>query len=626
MNDREMDYITSLEAFDQINDAFEELVDFFSRIYDLLYNEFYILEKEGVTNDEYFDYCMKRLKIYHKKIDRIVSRIGNINYKDFESYVECAAVEHNTMFGKKDIIVERIGTMFNYSEDDESYYDEDDEEYDQFDGPDERFDEHILNLHIDFIMHTSTLTNRYPRLLKHKYELSMIYPEIERELLYAGYDPANVLTVSDHQRAHLMKMDFTAYENESFEAYFECINETIKSLILLTEKVYFDEDRVRNMLDFISFTSKKLFIEDLKVLIDNYEPKFEEDKTGILYGDVSVFGVIMDILIENLAKKELEEEIKRNAESNKRINVKPENCDDNNKGSTFINGEKMSQLFDLVKQVINTSNLLTSLYGLEICEKNNTPEYMKLIEKLRLSVAKEKEIASKISFNDFEKEMARNLVEKNLILFSEINPSNTLEQLNSLFNSNLVADYNDYIRSRIADLLPNLYLTPNNIYSSSEVPEYIISYHQIETLKELEGIIPTSNERVPLIVAKYEIILASVRIMDFFIEYNGNVSDVRLLDDELSAYLLDVDMDEYEFDRSECLTRLSIEYFDRLNNSEKNLTPLEHARETIVKLFVSLAIDKLLPEHIKSLWSEEYLEYSEEAPVMKLEKRFYDTW
>jgi len=251
---------------------------------------------------------------------------------------------------------------------------------------------------------------------------------------------------------------------------------------------------------------------------------------------------------------------------------------------------------------------------------------MKLIEKLRLSVAKEKEIASKISFNDFEKEMARNLVEKNLILFSEINPSNTLEQLNSLFNSNLVADYNDYIRSRIADLLPNLYLTPNNIYSSSEVPEYIISYHQIETLKELEGIIPTSNERVPLIVAKYEIILASVRVMDFFIEYNGNISDVRLLDDELSAYLLDVDMDEYEFDRSECLTRLSIEYFDRLNNSEKNLTPLEHARETIVKLFVSLAIDKLLPEHIKSLWSEEYLEYSEEAPVMKLEKRFYDTW
>jgi len=190
----------------------------------------------------------------------------------------------------------------------------------------------------------------------------------------------------------------------------------------------------------------------------------------------------------------------------------------------------------------------------------------------------------------------RNLEEKNLILFSEINPSNTLEQLNSLFNSNLVADYNDYIRSRIADLLPNLYLTPNNIYSSSEVPEYIISYHQIETLKELEGIIPTSNERVPLIVAKYEIILASVRVMDFFIEYNGNISDVRLLDDELSAYLLDVDMDEYEFDRSECLTRLSIEYFDRLNNSEKNLTPLEHARETIVKLFVSLAIDKLLPE------------------------------
>jgi len=132
MNDREMDYITSLEAFDQINDAFEELVDFFSRIYDLLYNEFYILEKEGVTNDEYFDYCMKRLKIYHKKIDRIVSRIGNINYKDFESYVELAAMEHNTMFGKKDIIVERICPMFNYSEDDEVYYDEDDEEYDKF--------------------------------------------------------------------------------------------------------------------------------------------------------------------------------------------------------------------------------------------------------------------------------------------------------------------------------------------------------------------------------------------------------------------------------------------------------------------------------------------------------------
>ena len=631
MNDRKNEYITSMEAYEQINDAFESLVDFFSRIYDLLYHELYIFEKEGNRNTEYFDECLKRLKVYHKKIKRITDVIGTVNYKDFEAYVETAAYGLDTMPGKKEIIVERIGTMFQYnSEDNYPIYDEDEEEMiDASNLADERFDEHILNLFIDFIIYSSTLTDRYPRLLKHKYELGMLYPEIEKELLYAGYDPENLLNTSDAARAQLMKMDLTDYENEVFEAYFECITSTIDSLVSLTEKADFDEDKVRNMLDFISFTAKKLFIEDLRRLIEINEPKLQSDNTCLLYEDVSVFETIMDILEGNLRKKELEEEIERIAESNKKANKNNESLEETNdelNTATFINGEKMGILFDLVKQVITTSQIMISLYGLEIRGENNTPEYDSFINKLRSSVEKEKALASQIHFNDFERDMAVELVEQNLMLFSEINPTNTLEELDCLGPSNLIIGYDDYIKSRIADLIPNLYLKSNSFYKSKEIPEYIISTQQLETLKALETIIPTASNRVTLIVAKYEIILASVRIMDAFLEYNGKISEIRLLDDALSAYLLGIDIDEYEFDKSECLTRLAIEYFNNIGAPTENLTPLEEAREEIANLFTSLSIDKLLPEHIKFLWDEEYLEFSDATSVLKLEKRYYDTW
>lgn len=621
MNDWEKNYVTSLEAFDRINDAFESLIDLFSRIYDLLYGELYILEKEGARNTIYFDECLRKLKIYYKKIDRVRTIIGTVNYDDFSPLIEAASYDHDTTPGKREIIMERIESMFNSGSDFyREYYGDDDEDVIYYEGPDERFDDHILNFHIDFIIHTASLTDRYPRLLKHRYELSMLYPEIEKELLYAGYNPENILNTSDVDRAHLMKIDLLDYENEKCEACFECIISTINSLISLTEKATFDIDKVRNMLDFIRFIAKKLLTEDLERVIEINERKMGSDNTGALYQDVSVFEVMMQILERELERRkfaELQELIATSDESNN---------NESNKTSTLVSGYKMGLLFDLVKQVIHTSHIMIELYGLEIVEKNNTPEFLLLIDRLRLSVEKEKELAGKIYFNDFERDMALELVEQNLILFSEINPSNTLEDLDCLCKNGLVIEYDDFIKSRIADLLPNLYSESNSFYKTPEIPEQIISSHHIETLKALEEIIPTSPERVPLIVAKYEIILASVRIMDAFIEYRGRISDIKLLDDYLAASLLDIEFDEYELDRSECLYLTILEYFENLGYLGQVLTPLEKARKKISALFVSLAIDKLLSEHIRYLWDEEYLEYSMDEPVKKLEKKFYETW
>ena len=255
---------------------------------------------------------------------------------------------------------------------------------------------------------------------------------------------------------------------------------------------------------------------------------------------------------------------------------------------------------------------------LEINNKINTNDFETLLDELEQSIKKEQEIVSEIEIADCEKDVVANILDTSINLIAGLNGFKFINDLEALCDENNLINRNIIVRQRILNLIPDLYTVDDSVYKNSDVPLYIIQNNLIEVMKEFEKNIGEAKDKIPLIVAKYEEIIANDDLTDDFVKAKGKVENMITFDDETLAALLELDLEEYKFDKSELLFNYIILTIEGLfEHPNQNPTPLEMARMEFQGVFINVAADNIQTEII---YEDELSEEVEEIQKIKTKK------
>lgn len=596
--DEMFDYMLDLKSMEKINAALKNLVVYSSRIYDLTVEEMYRLESLRLQNSSKYEKCLNQLKVLRKKEERILDNIGNsINYEDFDEYVNSITDELVLNQNKNQAIKQRISYMFEKRAAENNEYFDKDLSYEFC-----REYYYIKDTCLNFLLKTKGRGKNTPRILKHKYKQAFINRDIETELLYAGYNLNNLVKTPEESKHQLLNMELNIYQLEKAEFYYSFTRDKIQSLIKQSQNLNaedIDKNEIYNNLAFIKFLLKKVSKEDLAILEIECGSFVEDDNTIILYDDISV----VDKLIEYCAK-----------ETNKYQNIQKDNSYDEeinqNKYVESLSEQLVDQIFNLIKQSVKTYDIAIKMCLLEINNKINTNDFEMLLNELEQSIKKEQEIVSEIEIADCEKDVVANILDTSIDLIADLNGFKFTNDLEALCDENNLINRNIIVRQRILNLIPDLYTVDDSVYKNSDVPLYIIQNNLIEVMKEFEKNIGEAKDKIPLIVAKYEEIIANDDLTDDFVKAKGKVENMITFDDETLAALLELDLEEYKFDKSELLFNYIILTIEGIfEHPNQNPTPLEMARMEFQGVFINVAADNIQTEIIyENELSEEEVE------------------
>jgi len=604
--DEIFEYTLDLKSMEKINAALKNLVVYSSKIYDLTVEEMYRLESLRLHNSAKYEKCLNQLKILRKKEERILDNIGNsINYEDFDEYVNSITDELVLNQNQNQAIKQRISYMF------EKRAAENNEYFDK-DLSDEFCREYyyIKDTCLNFLLKTKGREKQTPRILKYKYKQAFVNRDIETELLYAGYNLNNLVKTPEESKHKLLNMELSIYQLEKAEFYYSFTRDKIQSLIKQSQNLNIediDKNEIYCNLDFIKFLLKKVSKEDLSILAIECGSLVEDDNTIILYDDISV----VDKLIEYCAK-----------ETNKYQSIQKDNSYDEeinqNEYVESLSEQLVDQIFSLIKQSAKTYDIAIKMCLLEINNKINTNDFETLLDELEQSIKKEQEIVSEIEIADCEKDVVANILDTSINLIAGLNGFKFINDLEALCDENNLINRNIIVRQRILNLIPDLYTVDDSVYKNSDVPLYIIQNNLIEVMKEFEKNIGEAKDKIPLIVAKYEEIIANDDLTDDFVKAKGKVENMITFDDETLAALLELDLEEYKFDKSELLFNYIILTIEGLfEHPNQNPTPLEMARMEFQGVFINVAADNIQTEII---YEDELSEEVEEIQKIKTKK------
>jgi len=224
---------------------------------------------------------------------------------------------------------------------------------------------------------------------------------------------------------------------------------------------------------------------------------------------------------------------------------------------------------------------------LESQDKQNTIKYKELLNDLKDSVLKEKKISQEIEIASSEMDVITDIINNCINLIAEAPDEKT--DIEYLCNTDNNSGRNYIIARRISDLV-GLYYLDDSIYKHDNEPSIILQSHLIEVLKVLDEAIKENDNKLPLINVKYEALIFNIDLTDCFIEAEGLIENMILLDDNLLAALLEIELDEYEFDKSELLYNyISLIVDEFLENEQLEIDEIENARLVFKGMFIELA-------------------------------------
>ena len=629
MDDMEKYYtILPKEEFRRINTAFHNLVEYDSRIYDLTTNTMYRLERTRMQKSAKYEQCLQTLKLLKLKEQRILENIGSyIDIEDFTSYIESFIYQETNDEAKRKMIMRRIMNMVSEMtlESDEFLEEEDIATM-------KRGIEYLNDLHINFIKKIGNRSAKTPRLIQYKYHLAFTNPKLETDLMFAGFQPKDLIRTSIKDKIKSLNIDLDSYEVEKEEVYYEyfldilneivtesqennsdkiqnqiakflndhviksqennfdnILNEITNTLnnIRESQKDNFDKNKIKNQLNLLSFMAKKMPTIDLVIIHHELISDLENDSTGILYQDVSVLECLLDLIQKELTKRDDYD----NTQSFNQLMFGSEEQGE----IEYIDAlpeEQVSNIFELINQVTTTYNIGMKLSFLETLDKKDTTEFKKNIDFLRNSAEKEKEIAKKIIATQPANEIIIDVLDNCLNLIAGVSPGHTIDHLCS---AEALDNRNEVIMQRIINLLPELYTVNDNVYRSSNVPRFILQAHLLEVLSRFEQVINENQEDKPyLITTKYEEIIANDDLTEDFINAEGNMENLVLLDDETLASILGIELDEYKFDKSELLHNyVSLTIESIFESPQAEITDLEHARLIFKSVYIDTALENI---------------------------------
>lgn len=599
-DDMYFEYTLDLETIPQINAALSNLINYSYRIYDLTVGEMYKLEKSRLINSEKYEQCLKRLKILKLKEQRILDNLTDtINYGDFDDYINSLADELIYDKDKKEAIKQRITYMFEkIAAENNAYCDR------ELSSEFAREYYYTKDMYLNFLNKIKGCQIHSARVLKNKYVISFTNPDVETELLYAGYKIENIIRTKEEDKHKFLNIEAEVYETEKKEFYYDFAAVQIDTLVKQTKDSEKNCQEIYNSLDLIKFLLKKVSTKDLYIIQMKCEDKVEEDMTTILYDDISVVDKLIELCLKELEKrKDIE-----NDKIEENINVES------------LSEELIDNLFNLIKQDSKIYDISMKLCSLEINGKKDTKKFEILINELEELINKEKEIVTQINITSRQKDVVYNLLNTSINIIAGLNGYPLPKSLESLCDNNVLNNRNEVIKQRILNLIPELYFMDDSVYPTADVPTFIIQKHLIEVLKEFEKNINEVQDKAPLILVKYETLLANSDLLDDFVNVKGKVEDIILFDDETLATLLNIDLEEYQFDKSELLSNYVLLISQgNLENPIENPTSIELARMEFQGVYINVAMDNITDEQIKTM-SEDELKKQELQKIKIKEK------
>ncbi len=327
-----------------------------------------------------------------------------------------------------------------------------------------------------------------------KYILAFTFPNVEDDLIIGGFKSENLIKISDDIRMKLLALD-----KEHYKEY--------QKTLAVTYVVNYANELLN---DDIDSELQSIYLNRLKFFIPYVETAHLTSFDNA-YNLVANFGMnenhnlnkVHDLVIEEL-----------------------ETRDD----VTLVQGKQLSmatinQLFNIIK-IVNHN--IKQFNKIDFTSQDSVLAYQK-------SLDYEEKIMLEIIDNYYDSDLF-DLVENALKI--------------------IVPDANEHTQNLIKDRLLSYLEEPgNDMYASMDIPYYITLNQTIKSLKVFEKLIAQSkgDELKSLIQFKNDKILANYKFTKSYMEAQGKIDALTILDDETLCDLLDINFNEYIFDKNELL-------------------------------------------------------------------------
>ena len=416
--------------------------------------------------------------------------------------------------------------------------------------------------------------------IKYKYYISLIFPWLEQELVTVGYNPDNITIEPNELKAKSYDIpleEFIEKQNAAKENY---VNATFESFISVVGREDFDTKNDIAMLN--------VFLEEMKFSLSLLETKkiaefVSNNLSGQIYSvnpeatkhlkELSHYAYSTLFAREDFNEDMLEKEIST---------LKPD-LDEKEFDTLF-------KLANISKEIYDTFALL---YTLENAGYKESEDYQEGIDFLRELTEYEKTYLEKLQiYSDTSEEVAR---------FIELYIT-SLYQMESDSYTTDISLATISVKKRVMNLLFNTEIPDISIYKGPEVPYYILKNHQLQTLQAFEKYAKAKEEYLKF---KYSQIASDAGLTDEFILTEGDITKSVILDDESMAKLLEIDEDEYAYDKSLILSKTSYEIMDAFTeiSSDEILSPFEKAGLDYQTIALKIAFEHADKDQVDQLES-----------------------
>ncbi len=588
-----MDYIYNNAT---LNLAFFNLIKLDSQIYDLNI-EMRFLEKEGLLNSAKYKKCLDLLHILKTKEKRILDNIGDkIDLLDFCDDISNIIKVFTDDKDKCSLIEERIINIFSKKDLKDNYY--------MFMASEQYIDNyfHFYNEHlIDFICFYKNEAKTEDRLLYSKYKNIFTNPDIEDEFLYAGFNEDNIIDLPFEDKAASLNVDIVDYELDRASFYYNYAEDFIRQFIKKSTDVFFPQyyveedkiimgedierkqkyfDNILNQLDEFEVLLPNIDTYDLIELKRIYRTALGNDNSVIIYNNTTAIQELDSLINDELAIREDYDvydddtyELSDNqAEIDKLDMMMPKEAD---------------MIFKLIKKSYKICTLIGQLGTLELLNKDR----QKKLKELEREIKIESKLAKNIASSNIERETLKNILDEYMDIALASEEFDNLEAMQN--NKNI---YHNLIQNRIRILIPDIDIVDNTIYKTPAEPHFILQNHMANQFKEFQKLIDTTplENRENLIKVKYEEIACDPDFTLDFVNAKGKVENITALDDETSAELSGIDLDEYIYDKEELLFNFSKDVIKNLALADINdITPYTEAMIKFQSIYIMETIKQL---------------------------------
>ena len=512
--------------------CFSNLIQIASYIYDLTINVLANIEKGNISNENFEKIMDKILKLKLKE-KRVLNKLKeSINFNNDYSYLtDIIKQTCDNSLEKFNAIHIRINNYLNLLKNN------------QYDNSPNTIDLYTP-LQIQFFKHADIKLENKDDLIDYKYYQSFTNPNLENDLCLANYEIKNLVVFPNELIARSLNLSNEEYKNIENEVKFNYAVNSFYRFINLTSK-----DQIDQKLDIV--------YEETYYALSNLNIKWLTNFMKTFLKDNQIYNIKNKKALEYYHKlvSLTATKIKDNKEENTHDYIKP------NYSNLQLNSITLAKLLETIKLAKKTYNILAELLFLEQKGEKDSKEYKQKLDILNKIHNKHENINIKLNNEDEIKNIILTMV------------SEYLDYLFVLENNKTITDKFELDKSillrRISNIIFNDKIEDKSIFLNDQIPETIIKNYDVECLNKLTHLINKKKTKDTYLKFFYLQLLSDPILTKEYALLNGNFTNTIFLDDQIQSKMLNIDEDEYIYDRNILLSKKANEIINMLKSIPK---------------------------------------------------------